>query len=135
MLFGALQALFTFSVISRFQRGSASKALPVLFFAASLCFFFSGPFVMDPMGTPQAAMSIHGTPVASATGYRVFRSNFAAGPFVQLADTNNTTTFTDASMNGPSTYHYRISALLGNREGACGNTVSGCGRRAMPKRL
>jgi hypothetical protein len=61
LIFGAFQALFTFSVISRFQHGSASKALPVLFFAASLCFFFSGPFVMDPMGTPQAAMSIQGT--------------------------------------------------------------------------
>jgi hypothetical protein len=58
LVLGLLLSFFTFSVVSEFK--NASKAGPALLFLSSFCFFFSGPFIMDPMGTIQTNMSIHG---------------------------------------------------------------------------
>jgi hypothetical protein len=60
IIFGLLLFFFTLGVISEFKDGKASKAGPAILFVSSFCFFLSGPFVTDPMGTAQANSSIHG---------------------------------------------------------------------------
>jgi hypothetical protein len=61
IVFGTLFLTFSLGVAAEFKEGKASKAGPVLFAIIALSYFFSGPFVMDPMTTPRAQMSIHGT--------------------------------------------------------------------------
>lgn len=60
MVFGLLCGLFAPYVAAILSSGRASKAGPILLSLSAFCFFFSGPFVMDPMGTATAA-SPHGT--------------------------------------------------------------------------
>lgn len=59
--FGLLLFLFTRGVTSVFQSGKAARSGIVLLTIIAICFFFSGPFVMDPDGTPRALMTVHGT--------------------------------------------------------------------------
>ncbi len=61
MLFGLLSSLFAIHVSALLRQGRASKAGPFLLFLSALCFFLSGPFVMDPLGSSRADASVHGT--------------------------------------------------------------------------
>jgi len=61
IVFGLLLLLFTLGVASEFKNGKASKAGPLLLLIIAIGFLFSGPFVMDPMGTLRDQMSVHGT--------------------------------------------------------------------------
>jgi hypothetical protein len=60
ILFGLCVFLFSRGVASEFRTGKASKAGPILLLVISLLYFISGPFVMDPMGTPSLEGSWHG---------------------------------------------------------------------------
>jgi hypothetical protein len=60
VIFGVLLLTFTFRISNEFQTGKASKGGLVLMRILAILFFISGPFVMDPMGTPDTNMSIHG---------------------------------------------------------------------------
>jgi hypothetical protein len=59
--FGLLLFLFTRAVASEFQSGKAARSGVILLTIIAICFFFSGPFVMDPDSTPRALMTVHGT--------------------------------------------------------------------------
>jgi hypothetical protein len=59
--FGALLFLFTRGIASEFQSGKASRGGLVLLTIVACCYFFSGPFVMDPSSTPLAQATVHGT--------------------------------------------------------------------------
>ena len=60
MIFGLLLFLFSWNVLKEFNAQKRSKTGPVILLITSICFFLSGPFVMDPMGTPQNEMTLHG---------------------------------------------------------------------------
>jgi hypothetical protein len=61
IVFGLLCGLFGVQAAAMFATGRASRAGPLLLWLSSVCFFLSGPFVMDSMGTPRAAATVHGT--------------------------------------------------------------------------
>lgn len=61
MIFGVLLFVFSRGVASEFQSGKASRSGPVLLMILAICYFLSGPFVMDPTGTPVDQTSVHGT--------------------------------------------------------------------------
>lgn len=61
LLFGLSLFLFTRRIADEFRSGKASKGGLVLLTIIAVCYFFSGPFVMDPAGTPLARATIHGT--------------------------------------------------------------------------
>ena len=58
---GLLLALFTWGVARGFKTGKASRWGVILLAVLSALFIISGPFVMDPAGTPQSAATLHGT--------------------------------------------------------------------------
>ncbi len=60
IMLGALLALFTWGVAIEFPTGKASRGGIILFLIMAILFMISGPFVMDPTGTPQNQMSVHG---------------------------------------------------------------------------
>ncbi len=60
ILLGLLLALFTWGVAQAFPTGKASRGGVILLAVLAGLFFISGPFVMDPAGTPQDQMSPHG---------------------------------------------------------------------------
>jgi hypothetical protein len=60
ILTGALLFVFSRGVAAGFPTGKASKAGPILLAIISLLLLISGPFVMDPTGTPQGEMTVHG---------------------------------------------------------------------------
>jgi hypothetical protein len=60
LIFGALLFGFTRAVAVEFPNGKASRWGLILLTTISICYFFSGPFVMDPASTPQAEMTPHG---------------------------------------------------------------------------
>jgi hypothetical protein len=61
MVFGILLLIFTLKISAEFPTGIASRGGLALMRILALLFIISGPFVMDPMGTPSLQMSIHGT--------------------------------------------------------------------------
>lgn len=61
LVFGFLLFLFTRGVAAEFQTGKGARGGLVLLTIISVCYFISGPFVMDPTGTPQNLASVHGT--------------------------------------------------------------------------
>lgn len=61
MQFGLLLLWFTRGVSSEFQNVKAARRGALLLAIIALCYFLSGPFVMDPEGTPRELMTIHGT--------------------------------------------------------------------------
>lgn len=61
LIFGVLLFVFTFGVAAEFQSGKASKGGVILLRILAVCYFLSGPFVTDPVGTPQNQLSTHGT--------------------------------------------------------------------------
>lgn len=61
IVFGALFLLFTRAVAAAFPTGKASRGGLILLTIIASCYLLSGPFVMDPAGTPRDQMTIHGT--------------------------------------------------------------------------
>ncbi|HEY4942782.1 MAG TPA: DUF998 domain-containing protein [Rhizomicrobium sp.] len=61
VVLGALLLTFARGVAAAFPSGKASRAGPLLLAIVAVCYLLSGPFVMDPMVTPPAQMSLHGT--------------------------------------------------------------------------
>ncbi len=61
VILGALLALFTWGVAAEFRTGKASRGGVILLAIMAALFMVSGPFVMDPTGTPQSAATVHGT--------------------------------------------------------------------------
>ena len=61
LIFGALLFLFTRGVAAEFPEGKASRGGLILLTIIAAGYFLSGPFVMDPMGTPLEQASVHGT--------------------------------------------------------------------------
>jgi len=60
LVFGVLLLAFSRAVAAGFPEGRASRAGPKLIAVIGACILASGPAVMDPAGTPPAAMSAHG---------------------------------------------------------------------------
>jgi hypothetical protein len=52
VILGILLLLFSRGVAAEFPSGRASRAGPILLAIMSILFILSGPFVMDPTGTP-----------------------------------------------------------------------------------
>jgi Protein of unknown function (DUF998) len=61
IVFGLLLFVFTRGLPGELQVGKGSKAGPILLTTLSALFLISGPFVMDPTGTPLGQATIHGT--------------------------------------------------------------------------
>jgi hypothetical protein len=61
IIFGVLLFIFTRGVADGFPSGKASRNGLILLTIVAFCYFFSGPFVMDPTGTPLSQVTIHGT--------------------------------------------------------------------------
>jgi hypothetical protein len=61
LFFGTCLIFFTRGVVAAIPNGPASRSGPILLAIIGLGYLFSGPFVMDPPGTPRYAMSWHGT--------------------------------------------------------------------------
>jgi hypothetical protein len=66
---GLLLALFTWGVASEFKTGKASRWGVILLAVLSALFIISGPFVMDPAGTPRSEATLHGTIHGLAGGF------------------------------------------------------------------
>jgi hypothetical protein len=60
-VFGMLFLVFTRGVAAEFRNGKTSRVGPILLTIMAISFLVSGPFVMDPAGTPLGQMSLHGT--------------------------------------------------------------------------
>jgi hypothetical protein len=61
IVLGVLLFVFTRGVAAEFTTGKASKGGLLLLTLLSLLFMVSGPFVMDPTGTPLNLATVHGT--------------------------------------------------------------------------
>ena len=61
LIFGLLLFLFTRGIAAGFPSGKASRGGLILLTIISVCYFLSGPFVMDPTGTPLTQSTVHGT--------------------------------------------------------------------------
>ncbi len=61
VVFGALLIVFTRGVAAEFPSGKASRGGPILLTVIAVCYILSGPFVMDPTGTPPSQATLHGT--------------------------------------------------------------------------
>ena len=61
IIFGLLLLMFTHSVAVEFQNGKKSRAGVILLRITAIYYLLSGPFVMDPTGTPLNQISLHGT--------------------------------------------------------------------------
>jgi hypothetical protein len=66
---GLLLALLTWGVASEFKTGRASRWGVILLAVLSALFIISGPFVMDPAGTPLNEATLHGTIHGLAGGF------------------------------------------------------------------
>jgi hypothetical protein len=61
IVLGLLLLVFTFGLATEFQSGKASRGGITLFFIIAILFVVSGPFRMDPTGTPLNQVTVHGT--------------------------------------------------------------------------
>jgi len=61
LVFGILFFFFARVVATEYKNRKVSQAGPILISIFAICLFLSGPFVMDPMATPRAQASVHGT--------------------------------------------------------------------------
>jgi hypothetical protein len=61
MVFGVLLFVFSRGVAAEFRNGKASRGGPIILRIIAICYFLSGPFVMDPTNTPRNQMTFHGT--------------------------------------------------------------------------
>ena len=60
VIFGTLLFGFTRAVATEFPNGKASRWGLILLTIIAIGYFFSGPFIMDPTGTPLAETTFHG---------------------------------------------------------------------------
>ncbi len=60
IVFGVLFLAFTRAVAAEFQTGKASRGGLILLTIIASCYLLSGPFVMDPTGTPLNQTTFHG---------------------------------------------------------------------------
>ena len=58
IIFGMLLFMFSWGVAAEFPNGKASRDGPIILRTLAICYFLSGPFVMDPVYPP---MTFHGT--------------------------------------------------------------------------
>jgi hypothetical protein len=61
IIFGVLLFIFTRGVAVVFPSSKAVRNGLILLTIVAFCYLFSGPFVMDPTGTPMGQVTIHGT--------------------------------------------------------------------------
>jgi uncharacterized protein DUF998 len=61
IVFGVLLFVFSRGVAAEFPNGKASRGGLIILTIIAVCYFLSGPFVMDPMNTPRNQMTFHGT--------------------------------------------------------------------------
>ncbi|HPO60612.1 MAG TPA: DUF998 domain-containing protein [Exilispira sp.] len=61
ILFGILLFIFSVSLLRDAKKSNTTMTGPILLIICSVCFFLSGPFVMDPIGTVSSNITIHGT--------------------------------------------------------------------------
>ena len=61
IVFGILLFVFSRGVAAEFPNGKASWGGLIILTIIAICYFLSGPFVMDPMNTPRNQMTFHGT--------------------------------------------------------------------------
>lgn len=61
ILFGLLLLVFTHSIAASFPAGKTPRAGMILLVIIAALILLSGPFVMDPAGTPQDQKTLHGT--------------------------------------------------------------------------
>ena len=61
IVLGVLLLVFTRGVAAEFQTGKASRGGPILLTTIAILFLVSGPFLMDPTGTPLNQVTVHGT--------------------------------------------------------------------------
>ena len=61
IIFGVLLFVFTRCVAAEFPSGRAARNGLILLTIIAFCYLFSGPFVMDPTGTPIDQVTVHGT--------------------------------------------------------------------------
>lgn len=60
MIFGTLLFLFAWGITPKFSEVKPKRFGPILLMIIAICLLLSGPFVMDPIGTPQDAVTWHG---------------------------------------------------------------------------
>jgi len=61
IIFGTLLFMFSRGVAVEFPNGKASRGGLIILRTLAICYFLSGPFVMDPANTPTYQMTFHGT--------------------------------------------------------------------------
>jgi len=61
VVFGILLLAFTRVLAAEFKDGKASRGGLILLTIIGFCYLLSGPFVMDPTGTPLNQTTVHGT--------------------------------------------------------------------------
>ena len=61
VVLGILLFVFTLGVAAEFPSGKASRGGPILLTIISILFIMSGPFLMDPTGTPLSQVTVTGT--------------------------------------------------------------------------
>src|SRR4029077_1917619 len=59
ILFGGLLLVFTWAVAGQFPSGQASRGGIIVLAIIAVGYLASGPFVMDPMGTPLSQATAH----------------------------------------------------------------------------
>jgi len=52
IIFGALLFVFAWGIAAEFPNGKASRSGPIILTTLAICYFLSGPFVMDPFYPP-----------------------------------------------------------------------------------
>jgi len=60
LILGSFLFVFSLRILSENTKERKSNTGPIILLISSICFLFSGPFVMDPMGTLRENMTIHG---------------------------------------------------------------------------
>jgi len=61
IILGVSLLVFARGIAAEFREGKAARAGPILLAIIAFSFLVSGPFVMDPAGTPRGQWSWHGT--------------------------------------------------------------------------
>ena len=88
MIFGLLLGFFAWGLASRFRNIRTSRLGIILLWVLSLLFFISGPFVMDPAGTPLDASTVHGLIHGIAGGFVFLLMPITIFAFLRLLKIN-----------------------------------------------